>query len=82
MDDRMTGLPKAIEVLTAWTESDKNPDLVWERVMQAVEAGAEEEVEMTLGLMKLASILLVRLSGATGKSQGKLLQEIALKYAT
>ena len=82
MDDRMKGLPKAIEVLTAWTESDKNPDFVWQRVMEAVEAGADEEVEMTVGLMKLASILLVKLSRATGKAEGTLLQEIALKYTT
>jgi len=35
---------------------------------------------MTLGLLRVASILLVKLAAASGQAEQEILQEMALKY--
>lgn len=83
MDPRMTGLPRGIAVLTAWLEADRHDDsLVWDEILASVEEGAEAEVEMTVGLFKLASILLVRAAGAEGVSERDILQDLARRYTS
>jgi hypothetical protein len=54
---------------------------IWQVIGANVAEGREAEVQMTLGLQALASILLVKLSDATGKSGAELLQEIAQKHS-
>ena len=83
MDPKMFGLPRGIAVLTAWLEASPGvgPDeLVWSEVMGNVNEGPEAEVEMTLGLMKLASILRIRLEAAEGRSAPEILQDLAARY--
>jgi hypothetical protein len=79
----MRGLPRGIAVLTAWLEASPGvpeDELVWSEILANVDEGPVAEIEMTMGLMKLASILLVRLEMATGTPARELLQGIAAKY--
>jgi hypothetical protein len=83
MDPKLTGLPEAIGVLTAWLEAGPGvgPDeLVWEEIMAVVEEGDEAQMWLTMGLMKLAGLLLVTLEGSSGTSAKEILQGIASKY--
>jgi hypothetical protein len=42
--------------------------------------GRDAKAEMTLGLLRVASILLVKLAAASGQAEQEILQEMALKY--
>jgi len=84
VDDSMKELPRGIAVLTAWLEAGPGvgPDeLVWDILHQAIDEGPESEVAQTLGLAKLASVLLVELSRVSGRDPGLILQQIASNYS-
>lgn len=79
------GLPEAIAVLTAWTEASPGvpqKELYWEVLGDSILGTAEEHVRLTNGLAKLAGILLVRASIATGESEQEILQQVASKFGT
>ena len=76
---------RGIEVMTAWLEAAPGvpaDEVMWQVIGANVAEGREAEVQMILGLQGLASILLVLLSDATGRSAAEILQEIGQKYAT
>lgn len=79
-------MPRAIGVLTAWLEGggarDPDAELVWMEIMANVEEGTEAEVEMTLGLFKLSSVLLIRLAAAEGRPAADILQDVARRYTS
>lgn len=84
MTDPTRGVSRAVEVLTAWTEVDNEPasaQLFWSTFLQTVDEGMEAEIELTVGLAKLAGILLIKASTATGEAPVAILQDIGVKYA-
>jgi hypothetical protein len=48
--------------------------------MNNVEEGPQAEVEMTIGLAKVASILLAKASQKSGDDHRAILQDISLRY--
>jgi hypothetical protein len=69
--------------MTAWREAPPGvpeDELMWRVIAANVEEGPTAEVEMTMGLQQLASILLVKLSDATQQSESEILQEIARRH--
>lgn len=70
--------------MTAWLEgggaSDPQAELVWAEILANVDEGTDAEVELTLGLFKLSSVLLIRLATAEGRSAADILQDIARRY--
>jgi hypothetical protein len=80
---KLIGLPRAIGVLTAWLQAGpKDPDaeLMWDEILATVDEGTEAEVELTVGLAKLGTILLTRLEHAERKPAGEILQDLAKRY--
>jgi hypothetical protein len=85
MDDRMKELPNGIAVLTAWLEASPGVgpnELVWDVLQGAIDEGPEAEIAQTMGLAKLAGVLLAHLSKASGKPPRIILQEIAADYGS
>ena len=78
----MLGMNRAIAILTAWTEakSGDSDELFWREMMANVDEGTKGEVEMTLGLFKLAAVLLVRLAACEERPTAEILQDVAVKY--
>jgi hypothetical protein len=69
--------------MTAWTETGGGspvPELFFEEITRGLHEGPEAHAEMTMGLWKLAAILLVRNAKATGESEQEILRQIAMKY--
>ena len=75
----------AIEVVTAWTDSEDNTEFVTERVA-GYTAGPDDGLTLTVGLVNLCGVLLLNLAklrGASGdattEEQRKILRELALR---
>lgn len=84
MTNPLLGVSRAVEVVAAWLESDGtagSDELFWSRFTSTVVEGPEAEAALAVGLAKLAGILLVKVSAATGVSERDVLQQIAQKYA-
>ena len=82
-DPRDAGIPRGIAVLTGLVEAgpdDPDADLAWAEIMANIAESPQAEVEMTLGLAKLALVLLARLASDEGCDPSEVLQDIALKY--
>jgi hypothetical protein len=73
-------LRRAIAVVTAGLDDDF--DAVVETAQSYMKEDPFHEYAEMVGLHSLATILLIRLEGATGQSSAEILQEIARKVAT
>lgn len=83
MNDRWIGLPRGIEVLTAWLEVDRDDGtLFWSRFLETVKEGPEAEAELAVGLAKLAAVLLNEASRASGRTREEILRKISTTYGT
>jgi len=83
MDSQTAGMPAAISVLTAWLEAAPgvpSDELMWQLIQTIVQGGPEAEVELTIGLVKVASVLLVKLEGSSGQNAQQILQTMAIRY--
>ena len=82
-DPRDAGIPRGIAVLTALVEAgpgDRDADLAWAEILANIAESPQAEVEMTLGLAKLALVLLARVASDEGRDPSEVLQDLALKY--
>ncbi len=80
MSEPTPGLSRAIAILTAWTETggaDPQTDLFIDEVLRNAE---DSNMETMMGLVKLASILLVRTAKTTHVTEQEVLRSIATKY--
>ena len=80
-------LPSAIEVMTAFTQSEDNPDFYWAAVSRVLAddtstqtAGPGPVAQLTFGLTALAGILLDELSACTGREPDQILAVVHRRY--
>jgi len=83
MEERWIGLPRGIEVLTAWLEADHDEGALFgSRFLETVREGPQAEAELAVGLAKLAALLLIEASSASGRTCVEILQKISTTYGT
>jgi hypothetical protein len=79
-------LPPALELMTAFTDSEEDPGFYWaavQRVIGEALSGADPAkamMEVLFGLSALSGILLDQLSEATGTTERDLLSEVYRSY--
>ena len=79
-------LPPALEVMTAFTQSDEDPEFFWaavERVLgDPLDGGEPGETlaRLTFGLSALSGILLEEIAEVTGRDQAQVLADIHRGY--
>jgi hypothetical protein len=85
MIDKNEAMLTAIEVVTAWTDSEDNTEFVAQRASQHT-AGPDDGLTLTTGLISLCGVLLfnlAKLRGASGEAtaeeQREILRELALR---
>ena len=85
MIDKNNAMLTAIEVVTAWTDSEDDNEFVAQRASQHT-AGPDDGLTLTVGLISLSGVLLqnlAKLRGASGEAtadeQREILRELALR---
>jgi hypothetical protein len=86
-DQMLAGLlPPALELMTAFTQSDDDPGFFWQAVQRVLgEALADANpgramAEVTFGLSALSGILLDQLADATGRDRTEILADVHRIY--
>ena len=75
----------ALEVMTAFQQSQGNPAFYWQAVQRVLadrsgEGDGAAVSQLTFGLSALAGILLDDLSAATGQDPGRILADLHSRY--
>lgn len=85
MIDKNEAMLTAIEVVTAWTDSEDDTEFAAQRASQHA-AGPDEGLTLTVGLISLCGVLLsnlAKLRGASGEAtageQREILRDLALR---
>ena len=79
-------LPPALEVMTAFSQSDNDPSFYWQAVQRVLAdtrgrpPGADPVAQLTFGLTALAGILLDDLSASSGREPVHILAELHRRY--
>ena len=79
-------LPPALEVMTAFTQSDEDPEFFWAAVRRVLgdplDGGEPGETlaRLTFGLSALSGILLAEIAEVTGRDQAQVLADIHRGY--
>jgi hypothetical protein len=80
-------LPPALEVMTAFSQSDDDPGFYWRAVQRVLtdtsstgQSGSDPVAQLTFGLTALAGILLDDLSASSGQEPTQILAELHRRY--
>lgn len=83
-DDQIhAGVPRAVQVLSAWLESDtatSSAAFAEEQLRSIISEGQTAQAELVIGLVVVAGTVLDDLSMATERDQRQILQDLAMRF--
>ena len=79
-DPRFHSIARAIGALTAWLQTDTDPEFLAEEIARTAAEGVEAASELTAGLVNVAGILLVQLEHVEQRPALEILQDLAQRY--